>query len=208
MGPQFGRKMNDGDQKVTKIEPKIIMNTGSQPQILDKVENTIYFYSPIDSNSVLSLNKNLHSLNNDLIYQARIQKREPADIWLYINSYGGYVFDGFSAMDTILNSEVKINTIVDGACASAATFLSVVGHKRYIKKHSYILIHQLSSTAWGNYEQIKDEVKNLDKFMKMLKEVYKQYTKIPMKKIDEILKHDIWFSANEALTYGLVDEII
>jgi hypothetical protein len=79
MGPQFGRKMNYGDQKVTKIEPQIIMNNGPQPQILDRVENATYFYSPIDSNSVLSLNKNLHSLNNDLIYQARIQKREPAD---------------------------------------------------------------------------------------------------------------------------------
>ena len=205
--PHFGKKL-DADSEAQSNEPRFIMNGGPMPQVLDRVENSIYFYSPIDSNAVLSLNKNLHALNNDLIYQAQVQRRPSADIFLYINSYGGYIFDGFSAMDAILNSQVKVNTIVDGACASAATFLSVVGSRRYMKKHSYILIHQLSSVAWGNYEQIKDEVQNLDKFMKMAKEVYKQYTKLPMKKIDEILKHDIWFDAKTALEYSLVDEIL
>jgi ATP-dependent protease ClpP protease subunit len=111
-------------------------------------------------------------------------------------------------MDTIIQSKVPINTVVDGCAASAATLMSVVGHRRYITKHSYILIHQLSSIFWGNYEQLKDDMENSDKFMKMIKSIYKEHTKIPMKKLDEILKHDLWFTAEEALQYGLVDEII
>jgi len=61
---------------------------------------------------------------------------------------------------------------------------------------------------WGKYEEFKDEMQNLDKIMEMIKQVYKEYTKIPMSKLDEILKHDLWFEADECLEYGLVDEII
>jgi ATP-dependent Clp protease protease subunit len=182
--------------------------TPQQQQVLERVENTLYFYADIDSASILTLNKNLEALNNELIFQAIIQKREPAKIFLHINSYGGSMFAGFSAMDTILMSKVPVVTIVDGACASAATFLSIVGHERFIKRNSYILMHQLSSSHWGTYENLKDNMENLDKFMSTVKHLYKQFTKLPAKKINEILKHDIWFSAAEAKQYGLVDEII
>jgi len=111
-------------------------------------------------------------------------------------------------MDEILNSKVNVNTIVDGCAASAATLMSVAGKNRYIKEHSYMLIHQLSSMFWGNYEQLKDDMENSNKFMETLKKIYRERTKIPMKKLNEILKHDLWLSPKEALEYGLVDEII
>jgi len=66
----------------------------------------------------------------------------------------------------------------------------------------------LSSFMWGKYEEFKDEIQNLDKIMGMIKKVYSEYTKIPMSKLEEILKHDLWFDANECKEYGLVDEII
>ena len=72
-------------------------------------------------------------------------------------------------MDLILKSNIKINTVVDGCAASAATLMSVAGHTRLIKEHSYILIHQLSSLFWGNYEQLKDDMQNNDKFMEMIR---------------------------------------
>lgn len=178
------------------------------PEILEKVENIIYFYSEVYRDSILKLNKDLAVLNNDLLYKGIITNNQPASIFLNIQSYGGNIFSGLSAMDTIMKSRIPINTIVDGCAASAATLMSVVGHKRYIREHSYILIHQLSSVFWGNYEQLKDDMHNSDKFMQMIKKIYKRHTKIPMKKLDEILKHDIWFDAEEAVRYRLVDEII
>jgi len=51
-------------------------------------------------------------------------------------------------------------------------------------------------------------MKNLKGFMKVIKGIYEQHTKLPSKKLDEILKHDIWFTAQECLDYGLVDKII
>ena len=71
-----------------------------------------------------------------------------------------------------------------------------------------MLIHQLSSFAWGNFEQLKDDMKNCEMLMRMIKSVYKEYTKVPMSKLDEILKHDLWFDAETCLKYGMVDEII
>jgi len=125
-----------------------------------------------------------------------------------INSGGGSITAGISSMDTILRCKVPVHTYVDGFCASAATFLSVVGKKRYMSRNSYMLIHQLSSNFWGKYSEFEDEKQNLDLMMETIKNVYKEYTKVPMKKINEILKHDLLWDARTCLKYGLIDEIV
>ena len=178
------------------------------PEIVEKVENSIYFYSEVYRDSILKLNKELAVMNNDLLYKGTVTKNTTADIYLYIQSYGGSIFSGLSSMDIILKSTVNVNTVVDGCAASAATLMSVCGHTRYIREHSYILIHQLSSMFWGNYEQLKDDMDNSKKFMDMIKEIYKERTKMPMKKLNEILKHDLWLTSKEAILYGLVDDIL
>ena len=175
---------------------------------IEVIENRIYFYSRIEILSILQLNKSIRSKGADLQSNAIKQNRESANIYLHINSYGGEIFAGLAGMDEIINSTVPIYTMVDGCCASAGTFLSICGKKRFINRHAYMLIHQLSSGMWGKYAEFKDEMKNLDKLMIMIKQVYKEYTKIPMNKLDEILKHDLWFDADKCLEYGLVDKII
>lgn len=180
-----------------------------EPDVLEVVDNRIYFYSEIDRSSILILNKTLRTLSNDHISQMNIKQIDkPNPIFLHISSYGGSIFAGLAGMDEILKCSVPVYTIVDGCCASAATFLSVVGTKRYINKNAYMLIHQLSSVMWGKYAEFKDEMDNLDKLMKQIKLIYKKYTKVPQDKLDEILKHDLWFTAEECLAYGLVDEIL
>lgn len=199
--------------KKEEPEPK---KTGTQqqmdkppiPSFIELVENRIYFYSNIDRDKILQLNRHLRSKGIDLQREALIQEREPANIFLHIQSYGGSVFAGMAGMDEIIKSIVPVYTVIDGCCASAATFLSVCGKKRFINRHAYMLIHQLSSFMWGKYEEFKDEMKNLDKIMVMIKKVYAEYTKIPVSKIEEILKHDLWFDADQCLKYGLVDEIV
>ena len=111
-------------------------------------------------------------------------------------------------MDTILRCKVPVETYVDGFSASAATFLTVVGKKRYMSRNSYMLVHQLSTTFWGTYSNFEDEKQNLDLMMKNIKNIYKEYTKIPMKKLNEILKHDLMWDAKTCLEYGMIDEII
>jgi ATP-dependent Clp endopeptidase proteolytic subunit ClpP len=179
-----------------------------EPAILERIDNRIYFYSEIDRVGIMTLNKELRNISSDMIIQSKTQESELPNIFLHINSYGGNIFAGLAALDEILKCNVPVYTIVDGCCASAATFLSVVGHKRYINKHAFMLIHQLSSAMWGKYEEFKDEQKNLDKLMDTIKGIYNEYTKIPPEEIEGILKRDLWFDADTCLEYGLVDEII
>ena len=70
-----------------------------------------------------------------------------------------------------------------------------------------MLIHQLSSGLYGKYNELEDDMENNKHLMSTIKDIYKQHTTIPMKKLDEILQHDLWFDSKTCLDYGLVDEI-
>jgi len=179
-----------------------------EPSYVETVDNHIYFYSTVGKSEVLQLNRRLRELNNELLRSAGLQSREPASIFLHINSYGGSVFDGMAAMDMVLSCQVPVVSIVDGCCASAATFMSVVAGKRLIPKHGFMLIHQLSAFTWGKFRELEDDHINFNKLMETIKAIYTEYTKIPEDKITEILDHDLWFDAEQCLGYGLVDEII
>lgn len=177
--------------------------------IIKSVSNRIYFYSDINSENVLNLVQTLKQNDNEFIVKSKeLNLENLIPIYLHIQSYGGEIFSGFSAMDNILMCKSPVITIVDGVCASAGTFLSIVGKKRLITKNSYMLIHQLSSYHWGKYSELEDQKQNMDNFMIKIKEIYTEYTKIPKVVLDDILKHDLFFDANRCLEYGLVDEII
>ena len=171
-------------------------------------ENKIYYYAGVGRDSASELNKKIGELESKSLTLGNNLDIDPPTLRLMINSGGGSITAGISSMDTILRCKVPVHTYVDGFCASAATFLSVVGKERYMSRNSYMLIHQLSSNFWGKYSEFEDEKQNLDLMMETIKNVYKEYTKVPMKKINEILKHDLLWDASTCLKYGLIDEIV
>ena len=175
----------------------------------ESVENRIYFYSEVTSDSVLQFNRKLKEIDNTNISD-KCKKEMEFDIPIYINinSLGGEIFSGLSAMDNIKQCKSPTTTIVDGCCASAATFISIAGTKRFITQHSVMLIHQLSACYWGKYKEFKDEAKNLDLFMKIIKDMYLNKTKIPEKKLNEILERDLFFDSKTCLKYGMVDKVL
>jgi ATP-dependent protease ClpP protease subunit len=177
---------------------------------VETIGNRIYFYSDVTRKEILKLNKEIVQLDNGLMTNA-LEWSSPQDavpIFLHINSNGGSVFDAFAAVDYIRNAKTPTISVIDGCAASAATIMSVVADKRLINKHAYMLIHQLSSWCYGKYEELIDDMKNNDELMKRIKEIYRENTKIPEKKLKEILKRDLWLDAETCLECGLVDEII
>ena len=171
-------------------------------------ENKIYFYSNVNRESVVELNKKIGEIESKSLTLSNNLDISPPPIKIFINSGGGSITAGISSMDTILRTKVPVHTYVDGFCASAATFLSIVGTKRFISKNSYMLIHQLSSQFWGKYSELEDQKQNLDLMMDTIRNTYKEYTKVPTEQIDEILKHDLFWDAETCKTLGLVDEIV
>tara|TARA_R100000008_G_C3585941_1_gene172275 strand:- start:1454 stop:2074 length:621 start_codon:yes stop_codon:yes gene_type:complete len=184
-------------------------SSGENKDIVEAANNRLYFYSAVTRSKILQLNKTMTNLNTNLVNRANsLQLQDPGNIYLHINSYGGSVFAGLSAMDYVRSSEVPVCTIVEGCAASAATLFSVVGHHRQIRRNSCMLIHQLSGIMWGKYEEMKDTMENNTMLMGLIKDTYQEYTKLPKKKINELMKRDLWLDAETCLEYGLVDEII
>ena len=171
-------------------------------------ENKIYYYAGVNRESAAELNKKIGEIESKSLTLANTLDIDPPTLKVLINSGGGSITAGISSMDTILRCKVTVHTYVDGFCASAATFLSVVGEKRFMSRNSYLLIHQLSTIFWVKYSEFEDEKQNLDLLMETIKNVYREYTEVPMKKIDEILKHDLMWDAETCKTLGLVDEIV
>jgi ATP-dependent Clp protease, protease subunit len=170
--------------------------------------NEIFFYGDVDCHNVLQLNKSLKSTSLMMQSFALDFGQDPGHIILNINSPGGNVTDGLLASDYVRKSVVPVHTVVNGACASAATFVSIVGKKRFIYENSFMLLHQMSAFVYGKYFEIKDEMQNCDMIMNVMRNLYKQYTKIPSKVLETILKRDLYLTAKECLKYGLIDEII
>lgn len=171
--------------------------------------NEIYFYSQVDLESIYNLNRSLSDLEKQmLITQINLGLSEPPHVKLFINSDGGEIFSAFTTVDRIKSSKVPVYTYVEGISASAATLISVCGHRRFIGKNAVMLVHQLRSWCGGTHENFKDEVKNLDLLSDKVKKVYLEHTKLKANDLEEMLKHDIYLSATDCLNYGLVDEII
>lgn len=170
--------------------------------------NNIYFYGSITSDSCQTLKNKL----NDLDFNSKLYKitynLEPPPINLHIQSYGGSLMDTLYIADLIEMIETPVNTYVDGYAASAGSILSVVGKKRYMTKNSLILIHQLSSGNDGKFQELDDEMKNLQQLMNKIKQIYVKHTDIPYLQLTDLLKHDLWLDADTCKKLGLIDEII
>ena len=94
---------------------------------MEVVQNRIYFYSEIDRDKILELNRTMRDIDNlNVIQKENTGLKELAPIYLHVNSHGGGVSHGLSAMDNIESTRSEVITIVDGMVASAATFLCSV----------------------------------------------------------------------------------
>jgi len=171
--------------------------------------NELYFYNDVNTDSALVLNKTLSDLSRQLlIAQITFDLQEKPHIKLHINSDGGEVFGALSIVDRIQSSKVPVHSYAEGLVASASTLISVSCHKRYIRRNTILLIHQVRSWFEGTYEDFNDEKQNMDLIMKIVKDIYLKHTKFTEEELNTLLKRDIYLNAEDAIKYGLADEIV
>lgn len=173
-------------------------------------DNKIYLYGEIHRDSILTVCKQLDEISKQLkMLEFIYDIKDLPPIELHINCDGGELTSAFMLVDKILRSKLKIHTIIEGMAASAATIISTVGHRRFINKHSYMLLHQLSSSGWGGtYQNIVDEKTNCDVLMDDIKEIYLKHSKFKEKELAQLLKHDLLLRSSDCLKMGLVDEVL
>ena len=175
---------------------------------LNKYNNNIYFVGVLDDETCFGINESLLKQKNRILEDEKIKEKH---INLYLQSPGGALLPTLALVDSIKNFEVPVYTYIYGYVGSAATLLSVVGKKRFIYKHSTMMIHGIkfnSRFAVDSLVQVKDLNDNVDLFMDNIKDIYLSNSDLTSDILDEMFIHDKWFSSKTALEYGLVDEIL
>ena len=132
------------------------------------------------------------------------------DIKLYINSPGGSVYDGLAIIDTMNYIEPDVQTIGIGLQASMGAMLLSAGAKgkRYVLPNSRIMIHQPSSGTQGKITDQEIALKEGIYLKQKLAEMLAKNTGKDVKRVIKDMDRDNWMSAEEAKTYGLIDEVL
>jgi len=171
----------------------------------------VYFHCEVCEETVLELNMKIKKLELELLkkhLEIGLDDIKP-EIRVWIRSDGGDLHAGLSAMDCLRSMKrVKIRTIADGVCASAATFILLGGRTRHMTENSYILIHQLNMDgSWGKFEDFKDQMQNLEKFMERFHKIYTEETEIPERRLKKLLRRDVYMDSKKCLKYGVIDSV-
>ncbi|QIG59710.1 hypothetical protein [Dishui Lake phycodnavirus 3] len=199
---------------IEKIFENILTNGGKEkveidddPEYTKVIGNEVHFYGEITPENTLEFVEAFRTLEVRLLKQkADLIGYEP-EIRVHIMSEGGDMFSGLTLKNILETSRVKVITIAQGACCSAATFMFLGGSERRMGENAYLLIHQLSTDFWGKYQDLKNETKSCEKFMKALKDMYMRKTKIPEKKFKRLMKRDLFLSASKCLKYQIAHAI-
>ena len=130
------------------------------------------------------------------------------NIHLHITSSGGSLMPTLYICDLIQYLDTDVYTFVDGYAASSASLISICGNKRFITKHSSMLIHQLSADISGKFIEIKDKFNNAEQLMNNVADIYLSKTNITLGHLAYLLQHDIWLNSTVCLELGLVDQIL
>ena len=133
---------------------------------------------------------------------------DKADISLYLNTPGGIVSAGLGIYDTMQIISPKVNTICTGLAASMGSILLSAGEKRSILPHARVMIHQPLGGVTGQASDIIIEAEEIRKCRDELCNILAEHTKQPFDKVFQDMDRDHWFTAQEAVDYGLVDKIL
>ena len=166
------------------------------------LEDRIIFFSG-EVNSQMA-----ESVIAQLLY---LESKDPnKDIIMYVNSPGGHVTAGLAVYDTMQYVKCDIVTIWVGLAASmwSIILMAWTKGKRYILEHSEVMIHQPLGGAEGQATDIAIQAQHILRTKKILNEIISKHTGQPLKKVEQDVERDKWFTAQEAIEYGLVDKIL
>lgn len=175
----------------------------------------LFFAKQVDQSSIGELTQKIIEINNDddhlkKVYSIYNLEYKPDPIKIYIDSYGGGVYQCFGLLSVIERSETPIHTIVTGCAMSCGFLLLISGHKRFAHKMSTPLYHQVSTGFFGKVQDMEEKVEEAKRLQEQIEEYTKEKTKIGKKKLKKVLENKIdWYmTSEEALELGVVDEIL
>lgn len=194
-----------GNAGIENIEKKIF-----------SIGTEIYFNSYITDDSINALIK---EFNNVISSQKKFEMRLytgdeeiPINITLFITSYGGHLDATFRFVDYINNLKKtgrlnELTTVMTGHCASASTIIAQLGDYRYMTHYCIVLIHELSSSNFGNYTKMDSYMKMLRKLHRDIVNIFVSKSNLTEEEIRTLFLKETWLSSNQYLKKGLIDGI-
>lgn len=178
-----------------------------------RFERAYDIYSRLLKDRIIFLGTDVNETTANLIVAQLLflQSEDPKkDIFLYINSPGGSVYDALAIYDTMQFVSNDVQTVGIGIQASAAAFLLSSGAKgkRYILPNATAMIHQPSSGTRGKVTDMEIDLKESLRVKRRLNEIMAKNTGQKVEKIQQDMERDKWMTADEAKKYGLVDDVI
>lgn len=178
-------------------------------------ERNLFFTTQVTQASISQLTQEIININETdakivQIYEIYGLKYEPKPIKLYIDSYGGYVYQCFGLLEVMDKSKTPIHTIVTGAAMSCGFLMAITGHKRFAYEKATLMYHQVSSGAVGKLKEMEEEIIETKRLQKMIETHTLRFTTISKERLQKAFdaKEDWFIDAKEALKLGAVDEII
>jgi|TARA_B100000959_G_scaffold155653_1_gene163201 ATP-dependent Clp protease protease subunit len=201
----------DGTVRIVKTEqssmiPIVIEESGRGERAFD-------IYSRLLRERIIFLGETVtsDSANRIVAQMLFLEAEDPdKDIYLYINSPGGSVYDGLGIFDTMQHVKPDIHTVCVGLAASMGAFLLCAGTKgkRSSLQHSRIMIHQPLGGASGQASDIRIQADEILYIKDRLNRILAERTGQPLDRIQEDTDRDFFMSPGEAVSYGLVDTVI
>lgn len=186
--------------------PTVIENEGRYERAYD-------IYSRLLKDRIIFLGSDVNEASaNTIVAQLLfLQAQDPkSDIYLYINSPGGSVYDALAIYDTMQYVTNDVQTIGIGIQASAAAFLLSSGTKgkRFLLPTSTVMIHQPSSGTRGKVTDQEIDLKESLRVKHLMESIMAKNTGQKQSKIHDDMERDRWMTSDEAKKYGIVDGVI
>ncbi|QQS19646.1 ATP-dependent Clp protease proteolytic subunit [Candidatus Saccharibacteria bacterium] len=188
------------------LVPTVIESEGRHERAYD-------IYSRLLKDRIIFVGSEINEVTANLIVaQLLFLQAEDAkkDIYLYINSPGGSVYDALAIYDTMQYIANDVQTFGIGVQASAAAFLLSSGKKgkRFLLPNATVMIHQPSSGTRGKVTDQEIDLQESLRVKRLLESIMAKNTGQKLEKVHEDMERDRWMTAPEALKYGLVDKVI
>tara|TARA_R100000008_G_scaffold82109_1_gene66012 strand:+ start:498 stop:1070 length:573 start_codon:yes stop_codon:yes gene_type:complete len=178
-------------------------------------KRVLYLAAQVNQKSMNDLTKSIIDINDhdrylEKLYPIYDLEYKPQPIKIYIDSYGGAVYQCMGLLGVMKGSLTPIHTIAAGAAMSCGFMILISGHQRFGYEYSTPLYHQVSTGFWGKVKDMEESLEEAKRLQKKIEEITLERTKISKKRLKEVLKNKIdWYmTAEEALALGVIDEIL
>jgi len=176
-------------------------------------ERAFDIYSRLLRDRIIFLNDEVNEHTAGIIVaQLLFLQSEDAkkDIYMYINSPGGHVYDALAIYDTMQHVSNDIQTFGIGVQASAAAFLLSSGTKgkRFLLPNATVMIHQPSSGTRGKVTDQEIDLKESLRIKRLLESIMAKNTGQKLEKMHHDMERDFWMTAEESVKYGIADKVV